>query len=427
VPRSVAHAAPNAEPRDAHDTAEPRCRARTTTPVSWYAAQMTNVVEFGLPKEVSHAERRLLVVFDGGNAPGYSSVAVALTEEGVRRGYEVWAATEGFRSLTADATSEPRFERLIVGRAERYALLAQGIPTRSMGRRVLDAGSDFRSERYAGFLDRAPRLHAAETIRAQGFTHVVAVGGNGTFEGIKALHAELDPKPLVGFINVSVDNDLGGDRAIGFLSGVEAGATIARGLYEDAYTHKRIYLLEMMGNRGGRHVLHCGVAARAHLVILPFFHFPADVLEEIAGALGKADHALVVIAEGYERDRRKREAPHTSASEYFRKQLEGAGLRDSSKKRVIAEPFSRYLRGVRPAFLDVSAAYLKASLLFSAFEEQKSLIMPYVLAANDVGLRGFDEVAREDGVEPAFLPLLERFELPRFRAWVRDHYAFGAG
>ncbi len=381
-------------------------------------------VQFGLPNEVSASERRLLLVFDGGNSPGYASVAVALTEEGVRRGYEVWAATEGFRSLTPDAISEPRFERLIVGRKDRYALLAKGIPVRSMGRRVLDAGSDFRSERYTGFLDQAPRLAAAEMVRSQGFTHMCCVGGNGTFEGAKALlrdMGDLAPKLPMGFVNVSVDNDLGGDRAIGFLTGVEAGATIARGLYEDAYTHKRIYVLEMMGNRGGRHVLHCGVAARAHLVVLPFFHFSDEVLEEIAAALAKAPYAIVVVAEGYEAERRK--GTGMSASEYFRKQLETAGLKDTPRKRVIAEPFSRYLRGVRPAFADVSASYLKASLLFSAFEAGKSEVMPYVLAANDVGLRRFDEIAREDGVEPAFMPLLSRFELPRFRALV-ERYAY---
>ncbi len=220
-------------------------------------------VEFGRPSAVAAAGRRLLAVFDGGNAPGYASVAVALTEEGVRRGYEVWAASEGFRSLTSDATADPPFERLIVSRDERYALLAKGIPARSMGRRVLDAGSDFRSERYAGFFDGAKRAEAAAMFRAQGFTHLVCVGGNGTFEGAKALLAELDPKPPVSFVNVSIDNDVGGDRAIGFLTGVEAGATIARGLLEDAYTHKRVYVLEMMGNRSGRHALHCGVAARA--------------------------------------------------------------------------------------------------------------------------------------------------------------------
>lgn len=380
-----------------------------------------NPVQFGQPSQVARGDRRLLLVFDGGNAPGYSSVAVALTEEGVRRGYEVWAATEGFRSLTPDARSEPRFERLIVGRGQRYALLSQGIPVRSMGRRVLDAGSDFRSERYVGFLEHAKRLAAVETVRAQGFTHVICVGGNGTFEGAKALLPDLEPKPHLGFINVSIDNDLGGDRAIGFLTGVEAGATIARGLYEDAYTHKRIYILEMMGNRGGRHVLHCGVAARAHLVVLPFFQFPDEVIAEIAAGLARTDYALVVVAEGYERDKRK----GRSASEYFRTQLAGAGLVDSESKRVIAEPFSRYLRGVRPSYADVSAAYLKASLLFSAFDDGKSEVMPYVLAANDVGLRRFADVPREDGVEAPFLPLLERLELPKFRELVRTRFSYG--
>jgi hypothetical protein len=78
---------------------------------------------------------------------------------------------------------------------------------------------------------------------------------------------------------------------------------------------------------------------------------------------------------------------------------------------------------VRPAFADVSAAYLKATILMSAVEEGETDVMPYVLAANDVGLRRFDEVPREDGVETPFLPLLERLELPKFRALVRD--AFG--
>jgi 6-phosphofructokinase len=383
---------------------------------------MTSIVEFGRPATLPASDKRLLLVFDGGNAPGYSSVAVALTEEAARRGYEVWAATEGFRSLTEDARSEPHFERLIMSRRQRYELLGQGIPARSMGRRVLDAGSDFRSERYSGFLDRAKRKRAAETFRAQGFTHLVCVGGNGTFEGIKAWLDEFEQRPQAGFINVSIDNDLDGDRAIGFLSGVETGAAIARGLYEDAYTHKRIYILEMMGNRSGRHALHCAVAARAHLIVLPFFRFPPDVLSELAEGLGRADYALVIVAEGYEAERRRREFPGMSASAFLKQQLEGAGLRDGPEKRVIAEPFSRYIRGIRPAFLEVSAAFLKASLLFTAFDEGRTEIMPYVLAADDVGVRTFESIRREDGVERAFLPLLDRLDLQRFKSFILDHF-----
>lgn len=385
---------------------------------------MAPMLSFGQPNNQAASARRLLVVFDGGNAPGYSSVAVALTEEAARRDYEVWAASEGFRSLTRDATSEPKFERLILGRQERYALLAQGIPARSMGRRVLDAGSDFRSERYLGFLDPDRRSEAAATIAAQGFTHLVCVGGNGTFEGQKALLELLNPRLPNGFINVSIDDDLGGDRSIGFLTGVEAGALVVRGLLEDAYTHKRIYLVETMGNRSGRHALHCAVAARAHLVVLPFFRFTEEVLREIADKLARVDYAVVVVAEGYESDRRRTE-PGLSASALLLRQLAEVGLVDSARKRVIAEPFSRYLRGVRPGFLEVSAAYLKASLLFAAFDAGRSEIMPFVLGAHDVGVRPFAAVSRDDRVEPAFLPLLERLGLPKFQALVRERFAVG--
>jgi 6-phosphofructokinase len=338
----------------------------------------------------------------------------------------VWAATEGFRSLTRDAKSDPPFERLITGRSERYALLSKGIPARSMSRRVLDAGSDFRSERYLGFHDRERRREAAATFRAQGFTHLVCVGGNGTFAGLGAWLEEFDVRPPSGFVNVSIDNDVAGDRAIGFLSGVEAGATIARGLHEDAYTHKRIYLLEMMGNRSGRHALHCGVAARAHLIVLPFFSFPDAVLAEVARALGRAEYALVIVAEGYEAERRRRDHGGISASAFFQQQLAAHGLRDTPEKRVVAEPFSRYIRGVRPAFLEVSAAYLKASLLFSAFEDGRTEVMPYVLAAHDVGLRPFAAIAREDRVERDFLPLLDRLGVEAFQAWIRDNFTTAA-
>lgn len=387
---------------------------------------MSDNSHFLRPSRAPRGARRLLCVFDGGNAPGYGSVAVALTEEGTRRGYEVWAATEGFRSLTDDAKQDMRFERLVVSRKERYDLLAQGIPARSMGRRIQDPGSDFRSERYLGFHRAETRVAAAEAFRAQGFTHLVCVGGNGTFEGCrKWLEAFDGERPPAGFINVSLDNDVGGDRAIGFLTGVETGATIARGLYEDSYTHKRVYLLEMMGNRSGRHALHCGVAARAHLIVLPFFRFPEEVLREIADAINVAEHALVVVAEGYEAEHRKKDMPDHSASAFLKMQLEQFGLRDRSERRVIAEPFSRHLRGVRPGFADVSAAYLKATLLFEALEEGRTEIMPYVLAGHDVGVRPFESVKREDRVERSFLPLLDRLGLPRFRAWVRDHFTTG--
>jgi len=71
------------------------------------------------------------------------------------------------------------------------------------------------------------------------------------------------------------------------------------------------------------------VAARAHLVLLPFFRLTdrGDARKSRAH-LRASRYALVVVAEGYEADRRR----ETSASELFKRQLEAAGLRDGDAK-----------------------------------------------------------------------------------------------
>jgi hypothetical protein len=92
---------------------------------------------------------------------------------------------------------------------------------------------------------------------------------------------------------------------------------------------------------------------------------------------------------------------------------------------VIAEPFSRYLRGVRPGFADVAASFIKVSLLLSAFDRGETEIMPFVLAAHDVGVRAFSEIKRDDRVERSFLPLLDRLGVPLFRSWVEQNFSSG--
>ena len=216
---------------------------------------------------------KLLIIFDGGNAPGYTAVATSLAEEGDKRGYEVYAAFEGFRSLTTDHLSEERLIRLVMSRRQSFKLNAEGIPTRSLYRAIDQPGSEFRSERYPGFAKPEKQKEAADYIREHDFTHVIGVGGNGTMMGIKSLD-NLIPNIKAGFINVSVDSDILGDIAVGYLTGAEEGAKIARGLFDDAYTHKRIYMLEMMGRDSGKHALMAGAAARAHLIDsarIPFF------------------------------------------------------------------------------------------------------------------------------------------------------------
>lgn len=371
--------------------------------------------------------RKILLVFDGGNAPGYTAVATSLTEEGDKRGYEVYAAFEGFRSLTGDHIAEQRLIRLVMARRHSWKLNAQGIPTRALYRNIDQPGSEFRSERYPDFVQPAKQEAAASFIRESGFTHLVGVGGNGTLMGVKAL-GRLIPELQIGFINVSVDSDIAGDIAVGYLTGAEEGAKIARGLFDDAYTHKRIYLLEMMGRDSGKHALMSGASARAHLIILPGFKFPPAVLADIAARLGQIDHALIVVAEGYEREARAKFLPErVDAAMYFKRQLAGQGFVELPHRRIVSEPFSRYLRGVRPLYIELAIAYLKAFNLYDAFEEGRTQIMPYYLGEHDTGIRRFAELVTNNMVEPRFLDLIDRLGIPSLRRYAEEEFRQSAG
>ncbi|VAX15253.1 6-phosphofructokinase [hydrothermal vent metagenome] len=367
---------------------------------------------------MNHYNKRLLLVFDGGNAPGYSAVATSLTEEGDKRGYEIFTAFEGFRSLTGDNISDERLIRLVMSRRQSFKLNSQGIPTRSMYRAIDRPGSEFRSERYPDFASEEKQKTAAEFIEELGFTHLIGVGGNGTMMGIKALD-ELLPNVQTGFINVSIDSDILGDIAVGYLTGAEEGAKIARSLFDDAFTHKRIYILEMMGRDSGKHALMAGASARAHLIVLPGFKFSTNILDDIAKRLNETDHALIVVAEGYERKARASFLPErVDAALHFKNQMMEHGLVETETKRVISEPFSRYLRGIRPLYIECAIAYLKAFILYDAFDGGGTKIMPYYLGEHDSGVRQFDDLGTNNQVEPRFLDLIDRYNIPALRSYI---------
>ncbi len=363
---------------------------------------------------------KTLVIFDGGLAPGYTAVAVGLTEEGEKLGWECWAARSGFRSLCEGFSDEPQLIRMVTSPINAYELNNKGIPTETMGRRIFYPGSDFRSERFPEFIREDYQKKAVETIIQNKFEAVIFCGGDGTLRGAKDLLKILPSNIKTAFINISADSDINNDRAIGFFSCAEHGAQIARGLYEDAYTHRRIYFLEMMGNKSGRHALHSGAAARAHLIILPIFDFSSEILAEIANELSKRRHALVVVAEGYKKEERKKNNMNINAAEYFIKELEPYGFKDSPQKRVIAEPFSRYLRGTQPLMIDCEIAHLKCQLITKALQQGKTAIMVYYQSEHDLGFQDIMTAYSDNAVEKEFVSMINRLELPITSKYVEE-------
>jgi len=178
-----------------------------------------------------------------------------------------------------------------------------------------------------------------------------------------------------------------------------------------------------MGRDSGKHALMSGAAARAHLIALPGFKFTPTILGDIAQRLNEADHALIIAAEGYERDERAKFLPErVDAAMYLKRQLVAHGLKETPIKRVITEPFSRYLRGIRPLYLECAIAFLKAFNLFDAFDRGESHVMPFYLGERDHGICKFDELVTENAVDPRLLDLIDRFQIKSLRDYVAEAF-----
>jgi len=254
----------------------------------------------------------VLIVQDGGCAPGYNPVTAFVAEYLCRAGRNVFIAAEGFKSVVSNLTSD---YRCLVYDPEIYKQI-EHVPGVIFSPPLRDArGANFRSERYPEFKYARNQKIAARNIIKRNVKVVIGIGGNGTFYGIKAL-SEILPKSIQSFfIPVTVDSDVSGTDCIGEYTGVEVGSEKIRSYMADARTHKRTYIIEMMGARGGYHALRSCLGAGAHLAVLPNSNYN---LKSIIKSMKERKNIVIVVAEGYKVKERKKKGFKGNAAEFFR-------------------------------------------------------------------------------------------------------------
>jgi 6-phosphofructokinase len=170
----------------------------------------------------------------------------------------------------------------------------------------------------------------------------------------------------------------------------------------DSRTHKRIYIIEMMGAHGGYHALHACLGAGAHLAVLPSSTLD---LGKVARALSERENAVVVVAEGYKSEERQRTKFTGNAAEFFYRELKSAGLKTS--QRVICEPFSRDIRGAAPNNLDLMLAQRMARNLTHLVQAGETKKMPAVLSGKDYDI-SFDQIKTDNSVQSSLSSLANR-------------------
>jgi 6-phosphofructokinase/FixJ family two-component response regulator len=340
----------------------------------------------------------VLIIQDGGCAPGYNPVTAFLTYQLEKMGREVYATREGFKSLVE---KNDNFLRLVYNpdlfkKLDHIPGVFHAAPLSEW------RGAHLRSERFKDFIRHEIQQKAAAMIKRKKVKAIIAIGGNGTFKGIYELCDLIPTSIQVFFIPVTIDSDVAGTDCIGQHTGVEVGAEKIRRYMADARTHKRIYVIEMMGANSGFHALHSCLGSRAHMAVLP-----NSVIDhkKVVEAINKRDECVIVVAEGYKKEEREKKGVTDNAADYFYKELLATNIK--IKRRVVCEPFSRDIRGAAPNNMDISLAQRMAYNVAAYLKAGTSRLMPAVQSGREYAIP-FNEIATDNMKEEDLMGLSNR-------------------
>ncbi|GFR67568.1 ATP-dependent 6-phosphofructokinase, partial [Elysia marginata] len=186
-------------------------------------------------------------------------------------------------------------------------------------------GTEIGSARCMEFKERPGRLKAAKNLVQLGITNLIAIGGDGSLTGANMFRQEwpsllrelidtghIGPEKLnscshlniVGLVG-SIDNDFcGTDMTIGVDTALHRILESVDEIMTTAVSHKRAFVLEIMGRMCGYLPLVAGISSEASMVFIPEDPPTGDWRQSLCDDIrekSKADARrtqIVLVAEG---------------------------------------------------------------------------------------------------------------------------------
>ena len=222
--------------------------------------------------------KRLAVLTSGGDAPGMNAATRAVVRAGAARGFEVFGVRHGYTGLIAG-------EFVSLG-------------PRDVGGIIQRGGTFLGTTRCHELKTEAGQNEALEQIRSRNIAGLIVVGGSGSQCGAYALSRR--GLPVVGVAS-TIDNDLvGSDITIGATTALDIAVEAIDRLRETASSHRRAFLVEVMGRNCGYLALIAGITGGAEAIVIPEADMqPEGIALDIREAYERGkSHAIVVVAEG---------------------------------------------------------------------------------------------------------------------------------
>lgn len=223
--------------------------------------------------------QRVAVLTSGGDAPGMNAAIRAVVRTALGIGAEVFGVYRGYEGLLAGDI--------------------RPLSSTDVGGIIGRGGTILRSARSEEFRQSEGRAIGASHLRKQGIEKLIVIGGDGSLMGGLLLSKEQGIH-VVG-IPGSIDNDIPcSDLSIGFDTAINTALEVVDKLRDTAYSHERVFVVEVMGRKNGFIALEVGLAGGAEAILIPEIPYS---LQEVVDQL-KAGHSrgkrssIIVLAEG---------------------------------------------------------------------------------------------------------------------------------
>jgi 6-phosphofructokinase 1 len=222
--------------------------------------------------------KRIGVLTSGGDAPGMNAAIRAVVRTGLANTWEVFGVCNGYSGLMSGEIKQ--------------------LGARDVGGIIQHGGTILGSARAPEFKSKEGQHKALTILNQHGIEALVVIGGNGSQTGAHAL-SQLG-FPVVGVAS-TIDNDLyGSEITVGVDTALNIALEAIDRLKVTASSHKRAFLVEVMGRNCGYLALMAGIAGGAEVIVIPEVETdPQLIATELSTAYARGKpHALVVVAEG---------------------------------------------------------------------------------------------------------------------------------
>ncbi|MGC8594495.1 MAG: 6-phosphofructokinase [Candidatus Kryptoniota bacterium] len=221
--------------------------------------------------------KRIGVFTSGGDAPGMNAAIRAIVRTAFYRKVEVIGIQHGYNGMIKGDF--------------------QPMGPRSVSNIIQRGGTILKTARSSEFRTPEGRAKAAANLRANGIDGLVAIGGNGTFQGATLLYEEQGI-PTVG-VPGTIDNDLyGTDYTIGYDTAINTAVEAIDKIRDTADAHDRVFYVEVMGRDSGFIALDVGISTGAEYIAIPETEANFELIRKKLTAGGRQRSSIIVIAEG---------------------------------------------------------------------------------------------------------------------------------